>query len=337
MSVLVIPGDTGGCGAYRLRFPAEAVRDVGGVDVAIIDADDVPMPYLGQPDRDGTVRVISIDTSGLPDVDTVVMQRPLQDTGWQFVRLLRRAGYRVVVDVDDDFDRLHPGNPAARLCAADARYSPVNIHRAIGEADACTVSTPALADRYRRDGTPVTVLRNLVPASYLDVPSRRDARTVGWAGSVTVHHNDLGVLGGVLGGLQRDGWTVKVIGRASRVELGCVTDPVVVPWLPLVEFPFEVASLGVGVVPLRDTAFNAGKSWLKGLEYAALGVPFAASPTVAYRELAGLGLGVLVEKPRMWRRSILVAADGGDGRGVVRSAGLTYQDRWRDWAAIWQP
>ena len=59
----------------------------------------------------------------------------------------------------------------------------------------------------------------------------------------------------------------------------------------------SVAELGVGLVPLLDSAFNRAKSWLKGLEYAALGVPFVASPTPEYVKLAGLGAGLLADDP----------------------------------------
>ena len=137
--------------------------------------------------------------------------------------------------------------------------------------------------------------------------------------------------------MQRDGWTVKVIGRADRVSLGCSSDPDIVPWMPIDRYPYEVATFTVGIVPLRQVAFNNGKSWLKGLEYAALDVPFAASPTDAYRELASYGFGMLVEKPKHWRRAIESAGSGQPGRRLIREHGLTYQDRWQDWANVWQP
>jgi hypothetical protein len=335
MSVAVFPGDSGGCGNYRLRFPADAAR-AAGADVTVIDPGELEIPFAAHVAPDGTSQVRALDTSVLPDVDTIVMQRLLKDTGWQFVRLLKRAGYRVVVDVDDDFDRLHPANPAARQCATELAYHPSNIHRAIAEADACTVSTPALADRYRRNGTDVHILRNLVPAWYLKVETLPEAATIGWTGTVATHHNDLGELGGALGVLQRDGWTIKVIGKAGTKDLGLSSDPVTVPWLPMDDYPAEVAAFGVGIVPLADTQFNRGKSWLKGLEYAALDVPFAATATDSYRELHRVaGVGVLVEKRKAWRSGIVAAAGESGYRAKIRAAGLTYDDRWQDWVGVW--
>ena len=51
-------------------------------------------------------------------------------------------------------------------------------------------------------------------------------------------------------------------------------------------FHAQVAQLDTGIVPLQRSRFNEAKSNLKGLEYAALGVPFVASPTAEYERLA---------------------------------------------------
>jgi hypothetical protein len=39
----------------------------------------------------------------------------------------------------------------------------------------------------------------------------------------------------------------------------------------------------VGLVPLTRGPFNEAKSYLKGLEYAAAGIPFIATPTEEYQ------------------------------------------------------
>jgi glycosyltransferase involved in cell wall biosynthesis len=73
-------------------------------------------------------------------------------------------------------------------------------------------------------------------------------------------------------------------------------------WIPLGDYYREVSSLSAGVVPLADSAFNRAKSWLKGLEYAALGVPFVATPSPEYVRLQNeAGAGLLADKPKRWR------------------------------------
>ena len=57
----------------------------------------------------------------------------------------------------------------------------------------------------------------------------------------------------------------------------------------------------VGLVPLTRSPFNEAKSYLKGLEYAAAGIPFIATPTEEYRLLHRAGVGRLAETPDEWR------------------------------------
>jgi len=334
MTVQIHPGDRSGCGSYRLIFPAQACAD-NGCDVTIADQTTGDFRFLASVRPDGTRIVHSLDPTSIPEADTIVLQRPIIDTGWQFVRLLKKAGKRVVVDVDDDFDRLHANNPAMRQVLTDPAADPAHIHRAIAEADACTVSTEALALRYGSNGTPVTVLRNMVPAWYLTVTARRSG--VGWAGNVASHNGDLAVLGGALAELQRAGTPIRVVGKATAKSLGLAAEPDVTGWVPIDQYPREVARFRAGIVPLKDTQFNQAKSWLKGLEYAALGVPFAASPTGPYCELAALGIGEVVTKPNRWRRTIeqVLSYDSDLIRRRVTQHGLTYEDRWADWWKVW--
>jgi glycosyltransferase involved in cell wall biosynthesis len=62
--------------------------------------------------------------------------------------------------------------------------------------------------------------------------------------------------------------------------------------------------LDIGLVPLATHSFNETKSWLKGLEYASVGVPFIASDTEPYRALAALGLGDIARRPKDWTRAV---------------------------------
>jgi hypothetical protein len=57
-------------------------------------------------------------------------------------------------------------------------------------------------------------------------------------------------------------------------------------------------------VPLSKCAFNEFKSNLKGLEMAASGNPFVASPTESYIELHAHGAGELARKPKDWHRAL---------------------------------
>jgi hypothetical protein len=277
--------------------------------------------------------------------DVVVLQRPLKRILADLIPHLQARGVAVVVEVDDDFSCMPPTNPT--WLQAHPRQHPdrnwEHLARACRQADLVTVSTPALARRYGGHGR-VVVLPNFVPARYLDVVAEPNERVmVGWAGSPHTHPGDLEVMGGVVARvLAQTGAGFHAVGSARTLEaLG--VDGRVTEWAPLLDgYPQAVASLDVGLVPLALTEFARAKSWLKGVEYAALGVPFIASPTDEYQRLHALGVGLLARKPRQWesllRRLVTDSAFREDlaarGREVAKT--LTVEEHAWKWWAAWE-
>ena len=66
------------------------------------------------------------------------------------------------------------------------------------------------------------------------------------------------------------------------------------------EYPNLLSRFHVGLIPLTRKPFNEAKSNLKGLEYAAAGIPFIATPTEEYRVLHASGVGRLAESEDEW-------------------------------------
>ena len=72
------------------------------------------------------------------------------------------------------------------------------------------------------------------------------------------------------------------------------------PLLAPFEYPFGFA-FDIGIVPLNDVVFNIAKSWIKGIEYAAAGVPFIASEMDEYKRLHNkYGIGRLASTTEEW-------------------------------------
>jgi glycosyltransferase involved in cell wall biosynthesis len=315
MKVAMHPGDKGGCGLYRMFMPARAVANLPGVEVSAHERmDAVRDPVSGRLTRLGS----------RPDADVVIFQRPMRQDVIDLIRLCQAAGVAVVVELDDDIERVDPLNQANSAVSPNPRINlgprdvdglfPAqhwgHLHTACRLADWLTVSTPPLV-RYGNPGR-VSVIRNQVPPSVLTLPhagpgAGRPLR-VGWSGTVATHPLDLQVTrGGVGRAVDAAAAEFVVVGDGVGVQglLGLSAPPTVTGWVDIQNFPEAVTnSIDVGIVPLADTAFNRAKSYLKGLEFAALGIPFVASPLPEYERLAALGIGVLARRPRDWAREV---------------------------------
>ena len=157
--VRVFNADLGGCGHYRLIWPAQAAAAAGGNDGGRWPPTDVRRKRV-----DGG-RVV--DERRRRDRrrrrrHQRLVSRDVVDT----IPHLQAAGVAVVVDIDDDLDALPKGHPY-RAATSPAR--PLRRHadgyvddpdaknrlwlrEACRQADLVTVSTPALAKRYARHG-----------------------------------------------------------------------------------------------------------------------------------------------------------------------------------------
>jgi len=338
----VYPADEHGCGYHRLIWPARQLH-ADGHDVVIVMPKDRNAAFQGRVDADGKL----VDVQVPEDADMIILQRITHKHLVDAIGMLRRRGIAVVIDMDDDLAAVNPNNPAFAamhpVFGASKDHNWQYAQRACEEATFVTVSTDALLTRYAPHGRG-RILYNCVPARYLAV-ERVDSTVVGWAGSTHSHPDDLQATGTALAQLSRDtGTPFHVVGDGIGVRdaLRLDVEPTNTgPQDPLVGWPAEVAKLGVGVAPLAATKFNDGKSWLKPLEYAALGVPWVASPSPEYLRFHRLGVGLIADKPKRWLRhlrSLVESRDARDelsGRGREIAANWTTEgNTWR-WAEAW--
>jgi hypothetical protein len=340
--VYVYPADQDGCGRYRMIFPARALR-AQGHDVRII----LPrgrtgaVGLTGMQDEHGNL--LSVQPPA--DADVMVFQRITQWQLAQAIPFIRDLGVAVVVDMDDDLTAVDPRNVA--WTAMHPRYGRpgqnwANATRACLAATLVTVSAQALLRVYAPHGR-AAVLENRIPRRYLDVP-HDDSDVIGWPGSVHSHPGDLPVVGQSVGRLVREGHRFMTVGTGLGVqqELGLEADPPASGLVPIEMWPNAVAQLGVGMAPLADTRFNAGKSALKPLEMSACGVPWVASPRAEYTRLHRHGVGRLAAKPRDWYRELkTLATDAAlrrdmSERGRAVAAEHTIEGHaWR-WLEAWE-
>lgn len=334
------PADRWGCGHLRLIWPAQALAEAGHDVTVVMPQDRDGYKIGGIPDAAGNLRDVSVPS----DADVIVFQRVTWHKLAAAVPMIRRKGVAVVVDIDDDLGHVHPANPAFYNLhpSTPGEHAWKWAYQACRDATLVTVSTQALLESYAPHGRG-RVLHNCVPARYLDIP-RVDSATVGWAGTVISHPDDLPVMGTAIARLTAEGARFKVVGPADwvREQLRLDTDPDETGTVPIDQWGHAVAGIGIGVAPLADTRFNRAKSGLKILEYAATGVPFVASPRAEYRRLhREHKIGLLAERPRDWYRHLsrlvhepALRADM-SAHGRHAAASMTIEgNAWR-WADAW--
>lgn len=302
MKVLSLIADRSGCAFYRMQEPARVAR-MFGVDVTIDDHIDV------QATTDPTTKITTV-TQVNTDADLIIIQRPLNNAFTSMVEQANRQGIATIVELDDDFEMLHRSNMAWKATFETPGYGPEWIKRAASAADMLTVSTPALGKYASHDR--VEILRNCLPASVFEnTPAYErervtDKPVIGWTGTIQTHPDDLQQTKGALRDVK--GFDLYTVGDGTGV-LSSLRLPPSFPytydeWLPMEKYYDAIANMDIGMVPLEMSAFNQAKSALKGLEMAAMGVPFVASPTREYERLAIHGVGVTASGPSAWKKHL---------------------------------
>jgi hypothetical protein len=343
VKIYLYPADEQGCGLHRIIWPALTLKGRGH-DVTIVGPKARSQFLQGHLDEDKKL----IDITVPSDADVIVLQRITHRHLVDAIPIIQRRGIAVVIDMDDDLSTIHPANQAFGMLHPKLGNHPDhswhNAQRACDAATLVTVSTPSLLQRYARHGRG-HVLYNCIPQRYLKMP-HEDSAEIGWAGSLHSHPTDLHVVGSAVSQVcANTGLKFRSVGPGDGVRAALSLDHepnATGPLEPMKEWPEGVTTIGVGIAPLADTIFNKSKSWLKPLEYAALGVPCVMSPSQEYTRLHQLGVGILAKKPRQWLRELTALTQSvdlrtelaGQGREVART--LTIEGNADLWLEAWK-
>lgn len=299
------------CGYYRIRLPFDHLK-ANGVDAEYV--------------REGTS----------PEGSIIVGQR-VGDVGFMYHWLKAWKSHKLVWETDDDLWTIDPKNfRAIRNFTPDKL---AELEKAARVAHLITVSTEPLAEVMSRFNPNVVVLPNHIDGALLDIERpRRDRLTVGWAGGDS-HLKDWEMIAPKLRRfLARNpdvdfhsvGANYLIANKIRGRHTGWATD--------LFDY-YRTIDFDIGLAPIIPSAFNRSKSWIKALEYAALGIPVIASDEAPYRPLVVDGLtGFLVKYEHEWEARLRDLVNDSDmreemGRAAKERAALwTIQTGWRLWA-----
>lgn len=262
-------------------------------------------------DNDKGFGMVMGDGRSVHGWDIIVFKLLMQKEVLEKMILAQKKGQKIVVDVDDWFDGLSESNRA--FTQTDPKTNP-NTNREIYaqiimQADAVITSTPFLFDYYAKKRDNVFMVRNGIDASRYNKKRFRFEKkpNIGWVGATHWRSNDLEQLSEFIDDyLKRNNMLFHHSGHSSSAppahELMKI-DPkrsTVLPMAPIDAYPNLLSPIDIGIIPLNDIPFNHAKSFIKGLEYAAAGVPFIASYSPEYEYLSQKGIGRIARNKDEW-------------------------------------
>lgn len=291
-----------GCTWYRCVLPAAALR------------------MRGHSAHVGTLAVTDKNQIGISDVKSgiysghkiIVFKLVMHISALNAAIMAKENGQILVVDIDDWFDNLPKTNKA--FSTTDPNNNKENnrdIYFSIIElADALICSTQFLYDFYskKHPEKPIFLVRNSIDSGrWPKTKIRQNNPVIGWVGATPWRANDLEQLApffdefiisnnlrfhhaGHIQSAQSASSLLGLSGRNHTVE----------PMKPITQLPELFKQIDIGIVPLNNIGFNHAKSYLKGLEYAAAGVPFVASWSPEYEILSEAGIGRVAKTQDEW-------------------------------------
>jgi glycosyltransferase involved in cell wall biosynthesis len=295
------PLQPNGCAWYRCLLPSREMKKYEW---------GTGMGFPGFNEQYGFGLMIE-DTKAIHGFDIIVFKLIMHQKVLDSMDEAKRLGQVVVVDIDDWHDGLSPTNRA--YAATDPKNNPENNRdiyaQIIAKADAVITSTPFLAAYYAQKHPNVYMVRNGIDIGRWKrrVVIATDKPTIGWVGATPWRSGDIESVANSVGKFvtenklpfHHSGHTPDGPSVADQLEIN-PENITTLPLVPILDYPKLFTPIDIGIVPLSDIQFNHAKSFIKGLEYAAAGIPFIASYSPEYEYLAELGIGRVAHNEKEW-------------------------------------
>lgn len=310
----------GGCTHMRCMVPAHGLSEIGH---------EVMVGEIGWKEGEGFVIVHPLEKLKsqklgivkeydycFDKLDAIVLKLFMHKDAEEYIKRAQSYGQTVIIDTDDHFEQLPSDNLAFQT--TDPKNSPDNNRKYLintySKADGIIASTKFLEQKsLRYNKTVYRVPNSLITDRFY---FRQDFSgwnpTIGWVGIMLWRVDDIKEVGAPLKTvlekhdlnfhhsgivINNPNWFADAAGFDPERMTGYVgARP---EYYTNLFMPIDI-----GIVPLTNNPFNEAKSCLKGLEYALCGIPFIASDTQEYRDLAELGCGRIAKKPRDWIRHL---------------------------------
>lgn len=272
-------------------------------------------------------------TAAMLQCDVALISRWVGPLPEQLVARFHRAGVPVVWQIDDAV--IH--DVGIRKQQAEINEMTRRMLRGV---DLVITTTEDLAQQYRAETRkPVHAIGNYPGPQFYETPRQPHVGVViGWAAWLD-HQADWEALGmGDVVLRLLDAHPTLRIESLGPIDLQLETQRYTRK--PAVEFPFMahcMATFDIGIAPIVDSPFNAARSDIKLKEYAALGIPWLASPIGPYAGLGEKQGGRLVPDDRWYEELDRLISDK-RGRRKLAKRGLEWatRNRMEDHVDLWE-
>lgn len=281
--------DGEGCGYYRLQLPLGELARQRLADT-----------YVSE--------VWTLTDPRCSGADVIVGQRvckPAPSQRWrEWCAKPRLARPLMVYEIDDHLLNVPSDNELAGMYY-NQRHVKEEIRANVAVSDMLTVSSAQLAVEFSKyTDAPILVLPNRIPAWLLELPTPAQGERLifGWAGSAT-HRGDFEKIGRLIARFaERNSDRVKLhLMGNNYLPSSFKGDVQFTYWTSGVEDYYRTLDFNVGLAPLVPNTFNACKSYIKALEYSALGIPVIASDVGPYPSFVQHGItGLLIREDHKW-------------------------------------
>ena len=297
------PIQPNGCAWYRCYLPMQQLKK---------DKYESAMGMPGFSDKHG-YGILIPDNKSVHGWDIVVLKLIMLEKFVEHTEKALELGQKIVVDLDDHMEGLEKSNLAYHMTSPEKNSKNNREHyfKIIEKATALTVSSPFLQKFYQEKypNKPVYLIRNGIDLDRWKIRNDHSQwlPTYGWVGATPWRSGDLEILNPFLGEFLKErhcrfhhsGSIIKAptVSKQISIDEKIFTSQ---PMKPIMSYPELFRKIDVGIVPLTDVDFNHAKSFIKGLEYSAAGIPFIASPSPEYQYLADNGVGRIANTAEEW-------------------------------------
>lgn len=284
--ILFIARDTGGCGYFRCKQPADFLKRSGLFDTEYV---------LQNPSREQ-----------LLSASLVVMQNTGSVEASNLMKFMEDNKIPYITEFDDFIHHVSPHNLSGHQAWNPETLFVGRAVHSMRKGVAMTVSTPQLAREYFPYNPNIFIIPNYLDKEKWDNPivKRMDDKIkIGWCGG-NAHGDDLKMISNVLDKIIKEykgkvifetiGMTRKELSNVFPMKIFNEVCPACnyegelhhYPGESLSDYPQVLASKGwdIAVAPVINNSFGNCKSDLKIKEYSAAGIPIVASNVIPYKE-----------------------------------------------------